>query len=212
MWTTQDALNLHVPTPTIDTAVVMRNLSGREDQRAAISQQFGGHIQRLTGDKKRLIEQARRGLYAATILTYAQGFAQLDAASRAYGYNLNLSAVASIWRGGCIIRSRLLEPIRLAYRQQPDLLHLMLDQTLGEAVAERINDLSGIAQTTAGLGIPAPAFMATLAYIDSLRSTHLPANLIQAQRDFFGAHTYERVDQRGVFHTQWTKAEGQENG
>ncbi len=212
MWTTQDALNLHVPTPTIDSAVVMRNLSGWEDQRTAISQRYGGRIQRLTGEKKRIIEQARRGLYAATILTYAQGFAQMDAASKAYEYNLNLSAVASIWRGGCIIRSRLLEPIRDAYRRQPDLLHLMLDQTLGEAVAERINDLRGVAQTTAGLGIPAPAFMATLAYIDSLSSTHLPANLIQAQRDFFGAHTYERVDQRGIFHTQWTKEEGQDNG
>jgi 6-phosphogluconate dehydrogenase len=211
MWTSQDALNLHVPTPTIDTAVVMRNLSSREDQRAAISQRYGGWIQRLTGERDQIIEQARRGLYAATILTYAQGFAQLDAASKAYGYNLDLSAVARIWRGGCIIRSRLLEPIRNAYRQHPDLLHLMLNETLGEAVAERINDLRGVAQTAAGLGIPAPAFMATLAYIDSLRSTHLPANLIQAQRDFFGAHTYERVDQRGVFHTQWTNEEGQDN-
>jgi 6-phosphogluconate dehydrogenase len=212
MWTTQDALNLHVPTPTIDTAVVMRNLSAREDQRSAISQQFGGKIQRLAGEKNRVIEQTRRGLYAATILTYAQGFAQLGAASKAYEYHLDLSAVASIWRGGCIIRSRLLEPIRAAYRQHPDLSHLMLDPTLGEQVAERLNDLRGIAQTAIDLGIPAPAFMATLAYIDSLRSTHLPANLIQAQRDFFGAHTYERVDQRGVFHTHWTAEEGQENG
>jgi 6-phosphogluconate dehydrogenase len=186
----------------------MRNISGREDQRSAISQIYGGPIQRLTDRRNEVIEKARRGLYAATILTYAQGFAQLDAASKAYEYNLDLSAVASIWRGGCIIRSRLLEPIRSAYQLQPELLHLMLDRTLGEAVAERINDLRGVAQTAAGLGIPAPAFMATLAYIDSLRSTHLPANLTQAQRDFFGAHTYERVDQRGVFHTQWTKEEG----
>jgi 6-phosphogluconate dehydrogenase len=208
MWTTQDALNLHVPTPTIDSAVVMRNISGREDQRSAISQIYGGPIQRLTDRRNEVIEKARRGLYAASILTYAQGFAQLDAASKAYGYNLDLSAVASIWRGGCIIRSKLLEPIRSAYQLQPELLHLMLNHTLGEAVTERINDLRGVAQTSAGLGIPAPAFMATLAYIDSLRSTHLPANLTQAQRDFFGAHTYERVDQRGVFHTQWTKEEG----
>lgn len=212
MWTTQDALNLHVPTPTIDTAVVTRNLSGLEDQRTAISQQFGGKIQRLADKKNRIIEQTRRGLYAATILTYAQGFAQLAAASKAYEYNLDLSAVARIWRGGCIIRSRLLEPIRDAYRQHPDLLHLMLDPTLGEAVAERLNDLRGMAHTAIDLGIPAPAFMATLGYIDSLRSTHLPANLIQAQRDFFGAHTYERVDQRGIFHTHWTSEEGQENG
>ncbi len=101
----------------------------------------------------------------------------------------------------------LLEPIRDAYQQQPDLLHLLLDQTLGEAVSERLADLRRVVQTAAGLSLPAPAFMATLAYIDSLRSTHLPANLIQAQRDFFGAHTYERVDQRGVFHTQWSKGQ-----
>lgn len=208
MWTTQDALNLHVPTPTIDTAVVMRNLSGMEDQRTAISQRYGAQIQRLTGDREQVVEQARRGLYAATILTYTQGFAQLDAASKAYSYNLDLSAVASIWRGGCIIRSRLLEPIRNAYRQHPNLLHLILDPTLGEAVIERLDDLRSLVQTATGLGIPTPAFMATLAYIDSLRSTHLPANLIQAQRDFFGAHTYERVDQRGVFHTHWTDEEG----
>jgi 6-phosphogluconate dehydrogenase len=205
MWTSQDALALHVPTPTIDTAVVMRDLSGLEAQRAAISMEFGAPIQRLVGDRKQIIEQARGGLYAATILTYAQGFAQLAAASKAYGYNLDLSTVASIWQGGCIIRSALLKPIRDAYRMQPDLMHLLLNQTLGELVAEHINDLRGVVQTTARMGLPAPAFMATLAYIDGLRATHLPANLVQAQRDFFGAHTYERVDQRGVFHTQWSK-------
>ena len=143
MWTTQDALTLHVPTPTIDTAVVMRNLSGLEEQRAAISRKFGGAIQLLKGERKQVIEQARRGLYTATILTYAQGFAQLAAASKAYGYNLDLSAIARIWRGGCIIRSALLEPIRDAYQREPQLLHLLLDHALGEAVAERLNDLRG---------------------------------------------------------------------
>jgi 6-phosphogluconate dehydrogenase len=186
----------------------MRNLSGLEAQRAAISQKFGNQSQLYSGEQDQIIEQARRGLYAAIILTYAQGFAQLAAASKAYGYNLDLSAVARIWRGGCIIRSSLLEPIRDAYQQQPDLLHLLLDQALGEAVSERLTDLHSVVQTATGLGLPAPAFMATLAYIDSLRSSHLPANLIQAQRDYFGAHTYERVDQRGVFHTQWAKDQG----
>ncbi len=208
MWTTQDALALHVPTPTIDTAVVMRNLSGREDQRHAISRIYGSPIRRIPLQRSTFIEHTRRALYAATILTYAQGFAQLQAASDAYKYNLDLSAVARIWRGGCIIRSRVLEPIRVAYQRQPALSHLVLDETLGNAVAERLDDLRSIVQTAAGLSIPAPAFMNSLAYIDSLRSTHLPANLVQAQRDFFGAHTYERVDQRGVFHTQWTKEQG----
>jgi 6-phosphogluconate dehydrogenase len=190
----------------------MRNLSGLEGQRMAISQSYGGRIQRLAGERNHTIDQIRRGLYAATILTYAQGFAQLDAASKTYGYNLDLSEVARIWRGGCIIRSKLLEPIRDAYCSQPGLLHLMLDQTLGQAVAERLDDLRNVVQTAARLSIPTPAFMSTLAYIDGLRSSHLPANLIQAQRDFFGAHTYERVDQRGIFHTHWTKEADQEHG
>jgi 6-phosphogluconate dehydrogenase len=205
MWTSQDALALHVPTPTIDTAVVMRDLSGMEAERVAISQKFGGKNPRQPGEREQVIRHAGRALYAAIILTYAQGFAQLNAASKAYQYDLDLSAIARIWRGGCIIRSSLLEPIRAAYQQQPGLMHLILDQTLGQEVAERLPDLHYIVQIAANLSIPAPAFMVTLAYIDSLRSKHLPANLIQAQRDYFGAHTYERIDQRGVFHTQWSK-------
>jgi 6-phosphogluconate dehydrogenase len=207
MWTTQDALALHVPTPTIDTAVVIRNLSGLEDQRQAISHIYGLSISHQLGERTQVIRHARRALYAAIILTYAQGFAQLAASSKVYQYNLDLSIVARIWRGGCIIRSKLLEPIRHAYQHQPDLLHLLIDETLGNAVDERLDDLHSLVQICISAGIPAPAFMASLAYVDSLRSTHLPANLIQAQRDYFGAHTYERVDQRGIFHTQWTKDE-----
>jgi len=112
--------------------------------------------------------------------------------------------VARIWRGGCIIRSAMLESIRTAYNRAPSLAHLLLDKDLGEAVFTCQDDLRLVVQTAAELSLPAPSFMATLAYYDSLRSTHLPANLIQAQRDFFGAHTYERVDKRGVFHTQWS--------
>lgn len=205
MWTTQDALALHVPTPTIDTAVVIRNLSGHEDLRRAVSQKYGGSAVRLTGDRKEVLTQCRRALYAAFILTYAQGFSQMAAASQAYQYHLDLSRVARIWRGGCIIRSKLLEPIRDAYLKQPGLLHLVLDDDLGYAVAERQDDLHSLVQAFIDASIPAPAFMATLSYFDSLRALHLPANLIQAQRDYFGAHTYERVDQRGIFHTQWSK-------
>jgi 6-phosphogluconate dehydrogenase len=131
--------------------------------------------------------------------------AQLSAASKEYQYHLNLSDVARIWRGGCIIRSALLDPIRAAYSRQPELLNLLLDDNLGKAVLERIPDLRAVTQASIGLGIPAPGFSAALAYFDSLCATHLPANLIQAQRDYFGAHTYERVDGRGVFHTQWSR-------
>jgi len=203
MWTSQDALALHEPTPNIDIAVAMRNLSGLDDERAAVTKKFGAYEDDFGGERNRLIEQIRRGLYAAIIMTYAQGMAQLRSASQEYGYDLNLSDVARIWRGGCIIRSALLEPIREAYKKHPQLLNLLLDETLGKAVSERIIDLRTVAQTAIGLGVPVPGFTAALAYYDSLRAERLPANLIQAQRDYFGAHTYERVDERGVFHTEW---------
>lgn len=210
MWTSQDALELHVPTPTIDISVAMRNLSGMETERAALAQKYGAPLPAYPGETTAMIEHARRdqglvrrALYAAMILTYTQGMAQLSAASQAYQYNLDLSTIARIWRGGCIIRSSLLELIRTAYARQPGLTHLLLDETLGNAVSERAADLRTAVQTAAGLGLPAPALMASLSYFDSLRASRLPANLIQAQRDTFGAHTYERVDMRGIFHTHW---------
>ena len=203
MWTSQDALALHEPTPNIDIAVAMRNLSGLDGERAAISKKFDASRMSFQGEREKLIVQVRRALYAAIIMTYAQGMAQLRSASQEYDYDLNLSDVARIWRGGCIIRSALLEPIRAAYANQPGLPNLLLDDTLGNAVSERIADLRAVTQIAIGLGFPVPGFSATLAYYDSLRAEHLPANLIQAQRDYFGAHTYERVDERGVFHTEW---------
>jgi 6-phosphogluconate dehydrogenase len=203
MWTSQDALSLHEPTPNIDIAVAMRNLSGLDGERAAFAKKFDASRKPYQGERDRLIEQVRHSLYAAIIMTYAEGMAQLRSASKEYEYDLNLADVARIWRGGCIIRSALLEPIREAYTQQPHLLNLLLDDTLGKAVSERITDLRTVSQTAIGLGIPTPGFTAALTYFDSLRAEHLPANLIQAQRDYFGSHTYERVDERGVFHTEW---------
>ena len=205
-WTSQDALALHVPTPNIDVAIAMRNLSGLEGERVAVSEKFASERQLFKGERREMIERVRRALYAAIILTYAQGMSQLQAASQKYEYNLDLAAVARIWRGGCIIRSALLEPIRAAYSGQPNLLNLLLDETLGSDVATRIDEMRAVLQTAIETGIPAPGFSAALAYYDSLRARHLPANLIQAQRDFFGAHTYERVDERGVFHTEWEQA------
>ena len=205
MWTSQDALALKVPTPTIDISVSMRNLSALEDERTALGRKYAAKSHTFDGRREDLIGHIRNALYAAIIVSYAQGFEQLAEASKVYQYNLDLSTVARIWRGGCIIRSALLEPIRNAYKQDPGLPHLLLDAELGEAVFQRLDDLRLVVQTAAGLSLPAPSFMAALAYYDSLRSTHLPANLIQAQRDYFGAHTYERVDRRGVFHTQWSE-------
>ena len=204
MWTSQDALGLQIPTPTIDIAVAMRNLSGLEDERTALGKRYAAGSHQYHGKREDMIEHIRRALYAAIIIGYTQGFAQLDKASQAYQYNLDLSTVARIWREGCIIRSALLEPIHDAFYRAPGLPHLLLDDYLGHAVFTYLSDLRLLVQTAAELSLPAPAFMASLAYYDSLRSAHLPANLIQAQRDYFGAHTYERVDQRGVFHTHWS--------
>jgi 6-phosphogluconate dehydrogenase len=205
MWTSQDALSLHVPTPSVDIAVAMRNLSGLEDERAEMARKYETPAQEYQGVRDALIRSARGALYAAMILAYSQGFSQLRAASEAYQYNLDLSTVGRIWRGGCIIRSALLEPIVSAYHNRPNLRHLLLEENLGDAVIKRLADLQHVVHTAVQLSIPVPAFMASLAYFESLRATHLPANLIQAQRDYFGAHTYERVDQRGIFHTQWSQ-------
>jgi 6-phosphogluconate dehydrogenase len=211
MWASQDAMTLHIPTPTIDAAVSTRNLSAQQELRADIGRRFGAPRQHHAGQQGQLMEKARRALYASHILAYAQGFAQLAAASEAYGYNLDLASVARIWRGGCIIRSALLEPIRTAYQHELALPHLLMDETLGQAVFERQDDLRQMVKVCIDSGIPAPAFMATLGYLDSLLAIRLPANLIQAQRDYFGAHTYERVDKRGVFHTEWSKDVRDEN-
>ncbi len=205
MWASQDALQLLVPTPTIDVAVSMRNLSAMEEERLAIRESIPDPDPGFEGDRSGFVDQLGRALLAAFILTYAQGMAQLRAASKAYEYELDLGAVARIWRGGCIIRSALLEPIRAAYARRPDLPHLVADDALGQAVAKGVPDLRAVVKAAGQMEIPAPAFMVSLGYLDGLRAARLPANLIQAQRDFFGAHTYERVDARGVFHTEWSQ-------
>jgi len=202
MWTSQDAMNLQVPVPTIDVAVAMRNLSAAKDERETASRILDRPAHIFEGDQATFSNQLRSALYAALIITYAQGMAQLRRASQVYGYNFNLEDIARIWRGGCIIRSALLNEIRAAYHAEPDLANL-LDSHLGKQVLERRKDLQAVVCTTAQLGIPLPGLMVSLAYLDAYRSAWLPANLIQAQRDYFGAHTYERVDARGVFHTQW---------
>jgi 6-phosphogluconate dehydrogenase len=205
MWTSQDAMELQVPVPTIDIAVAMRNLSAFEEERQAASTALNGPKMKFQGDRQSLVERLDHALYAAMIITYAQGMALLWKASQAYDYNLDLEGVARIWRGGCIIRSALLEDIRAAYRAQPDLPNLLANPFLAEEIMARQADLRVVVRTAAELGIPTPAMMVSLAYYDGYRSSWLPANLIQAQRDYFGAHTYERVDAKGVFHTQWEK-------
>jgi len=207
-WTSQNALDLGVPTPTINAAVTARIISAYKAERVAASDVLGGPPPALEIDRREVIRTLREGLYAAKICSYAQGFALLRAASREYGYSLDLAAIARIWRGGCIIRARLLEDIRAALERDPDLPNLLVDPTFARAVQERQGPLRRVVRWAAARGIPAPAFSASLAYYDAYRTARLPANLIQAQRDYFGAHTYRRVDKEGVFHTEWIPATG----
>ncbi|MEJ2683193.1 MAG: NADP-dependent phosphogluconate dehydrogenase [Candidatus Sulfobium sp.] len=209
-WTSQDAMELQVPVPTIDAAVSMRDMSALKSEREAAGQMFKGPAGSFHGDKDGTIDQLREGLYFSVVLTYAQGMALLGKASTTYNYGLDLQDVARIWRGGCIIRALLLEDIRAAFGAKPDLPNLLMDPHLGQEVMTRQDAIRAVMTTAAGLGIPLPAMAASLSYFDSYRSSWLPANLVQAQRDYFGSHTYERVDERGVFHTEWREKNKEE--
>jgi 6-phosphogluconate dehydrogenase len=161
--------------------------------------------ERFTGDHDRFLTQLGRALFAGMIIIYAQGMALLAVASDKYGYRLNLEAVARIWRGGCIIRAALLEDICAAFHARRDLPNLLLDPKLSHKIMEHQEDLRQVVCQAAESGVPTPGLMVSLGYLDAYRSAWLPANLIQAQRDYFGAHTYERVDAKGTFHTEWEK-------
>ncbi len=203
MWTSQDAMDIKVPTPVIDAAVVARNLSAMKGEREAASKTLKVKTAHFEGDRNALLTQLKSAFYASMIITYAQGMDQIRVASQVYNYHINLEDVARIWRGGCIIRAALLEDIMVAFHKNLDLPSLLTDNHLGQAVMSRQEDLRAVVGLVTKFGLPAPCLMASLAYFDGYRSAWLPANLIQAQRDDFGAHTYERVDAKGVFHTQW---------
>ena len=202
-WTSQDAADLQVPVPSIDIAVAMRNMSILKDQRQVVNHVLHSIPSKYDGDKEQFVDTLRMALYAAMIITFAQGMALLRAASENYGYDLDLESIARIWRGGCIIRAALLDQICQAYETRPELPNLLMDPQLGHDVMRLRSSLEIVVHDAAKLGIPTPGFMVALAYLDGYRSSWLPANLVQAQRDYFGAHTYERIDEKGVFHTQW---------
>jgi 6-phosphogluconate dehydrogenase len=202
-WTSQDSFNIGAPVPTINTAVVERIISSMKTERVAASAILQGPGTRYTGDKQVLIDSVRQALYASKISAYAQGMSMLRIAGHEYGYGLNLGEVASLWRAGCIIRARFLNRITEAFERNPELPNLLLDSSFNQSVQERLPAWRFVVRTAVELGIPAPAFSASLAYYDSYRSARLPANLIQAQRDYFGAHTYERTDREGTFHSDW---------
>ncbi len=208
-WASWDAMDLQVPTPNIDAAVMMRNLSDLLEERQKASGVLQGPAQRYSGNGDELIDHLERALYAGMVITYAQGMALLKEASKSHGYGLNLETVARIWRAGCIIRAAVLEDIRAAFGKRPELESLLMDGYLGRQVDSRQQSLRAVVTTAAELGLPAPGFSASLAYFDAYRSAWLPVNLIQAQRDYFGAHHYERKDMPGkLFHTEWSKTEG----
>jgi 6-phosphogluconate dehydrogenase len=203
-WMSQNAFDVGAPVPTINAAVEARMLSALKSERVAASKVLRGPADRYDGNRDALMDLAREALYASKITSYAQGFALLRLASQEYGYDINPGEVAKIWRAGCIIRAALLSDIRAAFNRDPDLVNLMLDTRFRDALAKRQEAWRHIVQTAVGLGIPVPAMSSSLAYYDAYRSARLPANLTQAQRDFFGAHTYRRVDREGIFHTEWT--------
>ena len=201
-WTSQSALEIGVAIPTINAAVESRLLSAIKQERAVAASVLGS-AEKYAGNQEKLIAAAEQALYASKITSYAQGLSLLKMASREYSWEIDLSQVVSIWRAGCIIRAALLSEITYAYRRSPNLPNLLLDQAFREAILSRQTAWREVVQTAVGAGIPMLATSASLAYFDAYRSERLPANLIQAQRDYFGAHTYRRVDREGSFHTHW---------
>lgn len=201
-WTVQGALDLGVPVSGISEAVFARALSGHADIRAAAAS-LPGPVESWAGSADELIADVEQALYASKIVAYAQGFHQIQAGSAEYDWNIDLGAVARIWRGGCIIRAAFLDKIRAAYDAAPQLPTLLTDGYFAEALAGAQQGWRRVVATAAQIGVPAPGFASALAYYDGLRAPRLPAALIQGQRDFFGAHTYRRVDAEGSFHVLW---------
>ncbi len=207
-WTSQSALDLGVPLPIITESVFARFLSALKDERVKASKVISGpEATPFTGDREALVESIRKALYMSKICSYAQGFAQMRAASDEYHWDLKYGEIAMIFRGGCIIRAQFLQKIKEAYDRDPNLANLLLDDYFKSVVVEYQKSLREVVVTAVQAGLPIPGFTAALSYFDSYRTEVLPAHLIQAQRDYFGAHTYERVDKDGVFHTQWMESE-----
>ncbi|EFU41649.1 6-phosphogluconate dehydrogenase, decarboxylating [Paenibacillus vortex V453] len=203
-WTSQSSLDLGVPLSMITESVFSRFLSAMKEERVAASKILNGpKTAAFDGDKAEFIENVRKALFASKIVSYAQGFAQLRVASDEYGWNLQYGNLAKIWRGGCIIRSRFLQNITDAYENNPELKNLLLDPFFTDIIETYQDAWRKVVASAVSLGIPVPGFSSALAYYDSYRTANLPANLLQAQRDYFGAHTFKRVDKEGTFHYNW---------
>jgi 6-phosphogluconate dehydrogenase len=210
-WTVINSADLGIPITLIAEAVYARCVSALKDERVTASQALKGPKPRITGDGAKFVEQIRQALYASKIVSYTQGYMLMRAAATEYGWNLNYGGIALMWRGGCIIRSRFLADIKHAFDQNPDLTNLLLDPFFKQAIEQCQSAWRNVVATAVTRGIPVPALSTALAFYDGFRSARLPANLLQAQRDYFGAHTYERLDRlRGTFfHTNWTGRGGE---
>ncbi|HSP45556.1 MAG TPA: NADP-dependent phosphogluconate dehydrogenase [Chthoniobacterales bacterium] len=208
LWTLQSALSQSVVISTINAAVEARVISSRKDERVASSKILPqSKVQKFTGDRNALITAVRDALYASKIVSYAQGMELLGAASVGSHWDLNFGDIATIWRGGCIIRAKFLNRIKEAYERDAKLHNLLLDKYFTDIIGRTQDNWRVAVATAVTHGVAVPAFSASLGYFDSYRSARLPSNLLQAQRDFFGAHTYERVDKPGVFHTEWMESD-----
>ncbi len=205
-WTVMSALELGVGIPTITAAVNARILSSIKEERVAASKELSGPTINFDGDVKVMVDKIRDALYCSKICSYAQGMALIGTASKHYEYDVNLGETARIWKGGCIIRAGFLNKIKHAYDENPSLPNLLLAPEFKQTILDRQTAWREVIAMAATLGIPVPAFSASLDYFDSYRRDRLPQNLTQAQRDYFGAHTYVRVDKEGTFHTEWQKA------
>jgi 6-phosphogluconate dehydrogenase len=203
-WTTQAALDLGVAIPTITAAVDARIMSSQRATRLVAAKAYPPAPKPIKTGKKPAIEQIRAALYASKICSYAQGFVLLAEASKTFGYGVKLGEMARIWKGGCIIRAVFLDRIRQAFERDPNLPNLLLDKDFARAMKTRVESWRKTVQLGVKLGVALPAMSASLAYFDGFRRARTPANLIQGQRDFFGAHTYERLDREGIFHTEWS--------
>lgn len=205
-WTSQSALDLGVPLPIITESVFARFISAMKEERVKASGLLSGpDVKPVTENKEELIEAVRKALFMSKICSYAQGFAQMKAASEEYNWDLKYGEIAMIFRGGCIIRAAFLQKIKEAYDREPELDNLLLDSYFKNIVESYQGALRQVISLAVAQGVPVPSFSSALAYYDSYRTAVLPANLIQAQRDYFGAHTYERTDKEGIFHTEWMK-------
>jgi 6-phosphogluconate dehydrogenase len=202
-WTSQDAMDLPVPIPTIDMAVALRNISVYKDERVAAAALYKPAIKPFNRNKEKIIQQLHDALYCATIISYAQGLAMLHKASSSLQMDIPLQDVVRIWRGGCIIRSTLLETFTAAFKKDKHLSNILLNKKVAALVKKKQAGLRKVVQLSSGSKAPVAALMSTLSYFDAYCTERMPTNLIQAQRDYFGAHTYQRIDKEGSFHTEW---------